>query len=266
MGKLTTHVLDTMNGCPAAGMAVSLYRMDGAAPAAAEAAAAQRRRPRRPAAAGRCRAAARRYRLVFGVRRTSAAAAWCCPSRPSWTRCRWTSASPTLAALPRAAAGSPWSYSTYRGSCLRARWPLGQRDPAGSGRAVSPASVAPTRTSRSASSSPARRQRHRRAASPSAGQGAGDLGNDRRGCAGRAARAAGCCRTARRCRSARSPCPSSPTTRSSSSARGAAGRGAGADHGQPKTGPATLKDLPRRGRRHSASAAAVAPSATSSAR
>ena len=32
MGKLTTHVLDTMNGCPAAGMSVSLYRMDGAAP------------------------------------------------------------------------------------------------------------------------------------------------------------------------------------------------------------------------------------------
>jgi 5-hydroxyisourate hydrolase len=34
MGKLTTHVLDTMNGCPAAGMAVSLYRMDGTAPVA----------------------------------------------------------------------------------------------------------------------------------------------------------------------------------------------------------------------------------------
>jgi 5-hydroxyisourate hydrolase len=32
MGKLTTHVLDTMNGCPAAAMSVSLYRMDGAAP------------------------------------------------------------------------------------------------------------------------------------------------------------------------------------------------------------------------------------------
>jgi 5-hydroxyisourate hydrolase len=29
MGKLTTHVLDTMNGCPAAGMAVVLYRLDG---------------------------------------------------------------------------------------------------------------------------------------------------------------------------------------------------------------------------------------------
>lgn len=31
MGKLTTHVLDTMNGCPAAGMAVALFRLDGAA-------------------------------------------------------------------------------------------------------------------------------------------------------------------------------------------------------------------------------------------
>ena len=29
MGKLTTHVLDTANGCPAAGMAVRLYRIDG---------------------------------------------------------------------------------------------------------------------------------------------------------------------------------------------------------------------------------------------
>jgi 5-hydroxyisourate hydrolase len=27
MGKLTTHVLDTMNGCPAAGMRVALYRV-----------------------------------------------------------------------------------------------------------------------------------------------------------------------------------------------------------------------------------------------
>ena len=30
MGKLTTHVLDTANGCPAAGMQVSLLRLDGA--------------------------------------------------------------------------------------------------------------------------------------------------------------------------------------------------------------------------------------------
>lgn len=33
MGRLTTHVLDTMNGCPAAGMRVALYRMAGGTPA-----------------------------------------------------------------------------------------------------------------------------------------------------------------------------------------------------------------------------------------
>ena len=32
MGKLTTHVLDTANGCPAAGMAVTLYRLQGGVP------------------------------------------------------------------------------------------------------------------------------------------------------------------------------------------------------------------------------------------
>ena len=30
MGHLSTHVLDTMHGCPAAGMAVTLQRLDGA--------------------------------------------------------------------------------------------------------------------------------------------------------------------------------------------------------------------------------------------
>ena len=32
MGKLTTHVLDTAHGCPAAGMAVALYRIDATGP------------------------------------------------------------------------------------------------------------------------------------------------------------------------------------------------------------------------------------------
>lgn len=32
MGKLTTHVLDTAHGCPAAGMAVRLYRFDAEGP------------------------------------------------------------------------------------------------------------------------------------------------------------------------------------------------------------------------------------------
>lgn len=29
MGRLTTHVLDTANGCPGAGITVTLFRMDG---------------------------------------------------------------------------------------------------------------------------------------------------------------------------------------------------------------------------------------------
>lgn len=32
MGKLTTHVLDTANGCPAAGMGVRLYRFEADGP------------------------------------------------------------------------------------------------------------------------------------------------------------------------------------------------------------------------------------------
>jgi len=32
MGQLTTHVLDTMNGCPAASMLVGLYRVQGDVP------------------------------------------------------------------------------------------------------------------------------------------------------------------------------------------------------------------------------------------
>ncbi len=32
MGQLSTHVLDTMHGCPAAGMAVQLWRMQGSQP------------------------------------------------------------------------------------------------------------------------------------------------------------------------------------------------------------------------------------------
>src|SRR5207248_4828501 len=35
MGKLTTHVLDTAHGCPAAGMAVALYRLYAASGATA---------------------------------------------------------------------------------------------------------------------------------------------------------------------------------------------------------------------------------------
>ena len=108
MGKLTTHVLDTANGCPAAGMAVRLYRFDSEGP--------KWLRSLHLNADGRADGplldgptfTAGRYRLVFEVAAYFRAARGdrSCRSRPSWTRCRWTSALPTRrAALSRAAAG-----------------------------------------------------------------------------------------------------------------------------------------------------------------
>jgi len=117
MGKLTTHVLDTMNGCPAAGMAVSLYRMDGAAPLLLQSLTLNHD--------GRADAALLqgdtfvpgRYRLVFGV--------------AAYFRSRGAALSdpPFLDEVPLdfglATVGqhyhvpllaSPYAYSTYRGS------------------------------------------------------------------------------------------------------------------------------------------------------
>lgn len=117
MGKLTTHVLDTANGCPASGMKVALYRVDdlhaelltelqlnhdGRADAPLLEAASFRRG---------------RYRLVFSV--------------AAYFRHRGTSLPdvPFLGAVPLdfgiddlslhyhvPLLVSPWSYSTYRGS------------------------------------------------------------------------------------------------------------------------------------------------------
>jgi 5-hydroxyisourate hydrolase len=101
LGKLTTHVLDTANGCPAAGMAVRLYSMSGGTPALLEGAAFQ------PGA----------YRLVFAV--------------AAYFRARGETLAepPFLDEVPLdfglATVGqhyhvplltSAWAYSTYRGS------------------------------------------------------------------------------------------------------------------------------------------------------
>jgi 5-hydroxyisourate hydrolase len=117
MGRLTTHVLDTAHGRPAAGMAVRLYRVDGADATLLKSLALD--------AVGRCDApllegdAYRpgRYRLVFGV--------------AEYFRGRGAQLAdpPFLDEVPLdfgIAAGSdhyhvpllasPWAYSTYRGS------------------------------------------------------------------------------------------------------------------------------------------------------
>jgi 5-hydroxyisourate hydrolase len=67
MGKLTTHVLDTANGCPAAGMAVALYRLDAGVPTLLQTLVLNHDgRADRPLLEGSAFAAGR-YRLVFGV-------------------------------------------------------------------------------------------------------------------------------------------------------------------------------------------------------
>ena len=117
MGKLTTHVLDTMNGCPAAGMAVSLYRMDGAAPQLLK----QLKlnddgRADQPLLADSALQPGR-YRLVFGVLPyfRSRGVALPEPAFLGSVPVRFTIADagqhyhvPLLV--------SPWSYATYRGS------------------------------------------------------------------------------------------------------------------------------------------------------
>ena len=68
MGKLTTHVLDTANGCPAAGMAVRLYRLaaDGSSTELARITLNHDGRANAPLLQGDSFQPGR-YRLVFGV-------------------------------------------------------------------------------------------------------------------------------------------------------------------------------------------------------
>ncbi len=67
MGKLTTHVLDTANGCPAAGMAVTLFRFDDGAPTLLKRIALNHDgRADAPLLEG-AQFLPGRYRLVFGV-------------------------------------------------------------------------------------------------------------------------------------------------------------------------------------------------------
>ena len=117
MGFLTTHVLDTMNGCPAAGMRVALYRLAGDAPQLLrELALDADGRAGGPLLDGDAFVAGR-YRLVFDV--------------AAYFRARGADLSepPFLDRVPLdfgiahpgshyhvPLLASPWAYSTYRGS------------------------------------------------------------------------------------------------------------------------------------------------------
>ena len=118
MGKLTTHVLDTMHGSPAAGMAVALYRLD---PAGAPVLIQSLRlnsdgRADGPLLEGESLLAGR-YRLVFGV------AAYFKARGVELPEPAFLDEVPLDFGIADAAShyhvpllASPFSYSTYRGS------------------------------------------------------------------------------------------------------------------------------------------------------
>jgi len=115
MGQLTTHVLDTMHGCPAAGMAVSLWR-DGEAAPLRELTLNADGRADGPLLAGAAFAPGR-YHLQFGVAAYFRAKGVALPEPPFLDE--------VVLAFGIADAGShyhvpllasPWAYSTYRGS------------------------------------------------------------------------------------------------------------------------------------------------------
>jgi 5-hydroxyisourate hydrolase len=117
MGFLTTHVLDTMNGCPAAGMRVALYRLAGGTP--------QLLRERTLDADGRAGGPllegdafeVGRYRLAFEV------GAYFRMRGAALAQPEFLDQVPVDFGIADANAhyhvpllASPWSYSTYRGS------------------------------------------------------------------------------------------------------------------------------------------------------
>jgi len=117
MGQLTTHVLDTANGCPAAGMALTLYRVDAAGTAALKRLTLnQDGRADAPLLAG-AELEAGRYRLLFEVGAYFRGRGIALPEPafldavPLDFGIADTSAHYHVPLLV-----SPWSYSTYRGS------------------------------------------------------------------------------------------------------------------------------------------------------
>ncbi|WP_372526787.1 hydroxyisourate hydrolase [Piscinibacter sp.] len=117
MGKLTTHVLDTMNGCPAAGMAVALYRLNGDAAELVKSLVLNHDgRADAPLLEGATLQAGR-YRLVFDVAAYFRAHGAALPEPPFLDRVPLDFGLADTAAhyhVPLLA--SPWAYSTYRGS------------------------------------------------------------------------------------------------------------------------------------------------------
>lgn len=116
MGRLTTHVLDTMNGCPAAGMRVVLYRLEGDAILMLQ----EFRLDADGRAGGPLLDGAAfergRYRLAFDVADYFRARGVELPDPPFLDRVPLDFGLAQDAHYHVPLLASPWSYSTYRGS------------------------------------------------------------------------------------------------------------------------------------------------------
>jgi 5-hydroxyisourate hydrolase len=118
MGHLSTHVLDTMHGCPAAGMAVTLQRINGSESATVIAFVLNADGRHADGALLTAQTmVAGRYRLVFSVAGYFRAKGVLLPEPP------FIDEVPVDFGMADAAGHyhvpllvSPWAYSTYRGS------------------------------------------------------------------------------------------------------------------------------------------------------
>ena len=117
MGKLTTHVLDTANGCPAAGMGVSLYRLDGATPMLLKQITLNHDGRADAPLLADATFVPGRYRLVFGVAAYFRALGTMLADPPFLDEVPLDFGLAVVGQhyhVPLLA--SPWAYSTYRGS------------------------------------------------------------------------------------------------------------------------------------------------------
>jgi len=116
MGRLTTHVIDTVNGCPASGMAVTLYRLNGEL--AEPIGSLQLDADGRTAAPLLDGAAFRpgRYRLVFDVAGYFRQRGAALPDPPFIDRVPLDFGVADTGSYHVPLLASPWAYSTYRGS------------------------------------------------------------------------------------------------------------------------------------------------------
>ena len=117
MGHLSTHVLDTANGCPAGGMRITLQRLDATGPVTLKALALNHDGRADGPLLNAAEMAVGRYRLLFEVAPYFRARGAELPDPPFIDTVQLDfgiAAADGHYHVPLLV--SPWSYSTYRGS------------------------------------------------------------------------------------------------------------------------------------------------------